>query len=271
MHEASTNTKYMLDAFHQRNHGIMKGVRGTMTSNPLLELAHPMRMKILRIIATDPGSAEEVAKKVDSSIEEAQTNLDRLRSFRFVEKDADGRYHASPLGHLALSTLADMEFVAKHAEYFKDHELSLLPQALISRLGELSESRRMEGSVSTIQRAERVIRRSEGRVWVVTNEVMLDVVPVIREKVAKGADFRIIIDQTFKPPESFEPALPELWRRIPKIPAMTVLTDREAMLFFPNRRLEPDASQAFASEDPQFMKWCEDLIDQLWKEGHKLN
>ena len=241
-----------------------------MASNLLLELANPVRMKILRAIAIKPGTVESIAEEVGASIEETKVNIERLSDFRFVNKGTDDRYQASPLGHLALSTLADMDFVAQHSDYFQEHELSLLPQRLISRLGELAESKRTEGSVTNIQRAERVIRRSEGRVWVVTNEVMLDVVPVIREKISEGADFRIIIDQTFKAPESFEATMPELWRQVPKIPAMTVLTGNEAMLFFPDRKLTPDASNAFASDDPQFMKWCEDLIEHLWGEGHSL-
>jgi predicted transcriptional regulator len=241
-----------------------------MTNNLLLELANPVRMKILRIIAAEPGTAESIAQQVGTSVEETKVNIDRLSNFKFVEVGGDGRYRASPLGHLALTTLADMEFVSEHSDFFQDHELSLLPSNLISRLGELADSRRMDGSVSNIQRAERVIRRSEGRVWVVTNEVMLDVVPVIREKIEQGTDFRIIIDQTFKPPESFEATIPDLWRTVPKIPAMTVVTAEEAMLFFPNEKLEPDTSKAFASDDLNFMKWCEDLVNHLWNEGHKL-
>ncbi len=241
-----------------------------MSNNLLLELANPIRMNILRTIAAEPGPVESIAQKVGASIEETRVNVERLCNFKFVDKEGDGRYRASPLGHLALSTLADMEFVSKHSDFFQDHELSLLPSNLISRLGELAESKRMDGSVSNIQRVERVIKRSEGRVWAVTNEVMLDVVPVIREKISQGADFRIIIDQTFKPPQSFEATIPELWRTVPKIPAMTVVTGSEAMLFFPNEKLEPDTSKAFASDDPQFMKWCEDLVNHLWSVGHKL-
>lgn len=241
-----------------------------MANNLLSELANPVRMKILRTIAVKPGTVESIAEEVGASADETRVSVERLSDFRFVDKGADDRYQASPLGHLALSTLADMDFVAQHSDYFQEHELSLLPQRLISRLGELAEGKRTEGSVTNIQRAERVIRRSEGRVWVATNEVMLDVVPVIREKVSEGTDFRIIIDQTFKAPESFKATLPELWRQVPKIPAMAVLTGNEAMLFFPDRKLVPDSSHAFASDDPQFMKWCEDLIEHLWSEGHRL-
>ncbi len=239
-----------------------------MKSNPLLELAHPVRMRILRAIAVEPSTVERTAEKIGSTIEETRMNLERLANFRFVDKDANGKYHAAPLGHLALSTLADMDFVAQHSDYFQEHELSLLPQELVSRLGELAESERLEGSVSNIQRVERVVERSKGRVWVVTNEVLMDAVPIVREKISKGMDFRIIIDQTFKPPESFQPAIPDKWRQIPRIPAATVLTGNEAMLFFPNRKLDLDTAHAFASEDPQFMKWCEDLVHYLWGEGH---
>ncbi len=241
-----------------------------MTDNLLLELAHPIRMRILRAIIMEPKSIESVAHDVGASVEEAKMNIERLCDYRFVERGTDARYRTGPLGQLALSLLADLDFVAKHSEYFQEHELTLLPPDLISRLGELAESERTEGSVTNIQRAEHMIRRSKIRIWVVANEVMMDVVPVIREKVSKGTDFRIVIDNTFKHPDSFEPALPERWRQVSKIPAAIVLTGDEAMLFFPDRRLDLDTSEAFASDDPDFMKWCEDLIERLWNEGHRL-
>jgi predicted transcriptional regulator len=99
---------------------------------------------------------------------------------------------------------------------------------------------------------------------------MLDAVPIVREKVAKGANFRFIIDQTFKPPEDFEPTIPSLWRKIWKIPAAVVVTDKEGIVFFLNRKLDVDYSVGFTSEEPEFMKWCEDLIDHLWDQGDKL-
>ncbi|MCJ2555593.1 MAG: hypothetical protein LN415_00565 [Candidatus Thermoplasmatota archaeon] len=109
--------------------------------------------------------------------------------------------------------------------------------------------------------------RSEKRIWVIANEVMLDAVPVVREKVAEGADFKLVIDQTFKAPPSFEPSLPELWRQVPRIPVATAVTEKEGMVCFLDRELMVDYTVAFTSDEPPFLKRCENLVDNLWKEG----
>jgi predicted transcriptional regulator len=146
----------------------------------------------------------------------------------------------------------------------------LIPISFIERLGELKESKRIEGTVSNLKSAELLFGRAEKKISVIANEVMLDAVPVVREKVSQGADFRFIIDQTFKPPSDFHSTLPQLWRKVWKIPAAVVATDKEGMVFFLNRKLLVDYSVGFTSEEPAFIKWCEDLIDHLWNQGEQL-
>jgi hypothetical protein len=125
----------------------------------------------------------------------------------------------------------------------------------------------VDGAVVNIQNAERIFERADTRMWVIANEVMLDAVPIVREKIAKGADFRFIIDQSFKAPPSFEPTRPELWRQVSKIPATVVITEKEGMVCFLDRELMVDYSVAFTSDEPPFLMWCEDLIETLWREG----
>lgn len=238
-----------------------------MTSELLRELSHPARLKILQTIALEAKQLEKIAEKIGASVQETSTHLERLRNGGFADKHSDNSYGASPLGQVSLSLLPGLDFVGSNSGYFRDHELSLLPDRFIARLGDLREGELTEGSVTNIQRAERVIRESRGKIWVVANEVMLDVVPVIREKIDEGLDFRFIIDQTFKAPSEFEPSIPQLWRQIPKIPAVVAVTEEEAMVFFLDRKLEADYSDGFVSSEPPFQKWCEDLVEYLWDQG----
>lgn len=214
-----------------------------------------------------PKALEEIAEEVDASVQETTTHLDRLRNAGLVDKERGGAFRTAPMGHLTLSLLPGLDFVATHSDCFRDQELSLLPAPFIARLGDLKESERRDGTVNNIQLAERVFDRSESRISVVANEVMLDAVPVVLQKISEGADFRFVIDETFKAPPSFEPTMPHLWRRVPKIPTAIVVTDKEAMVFFLDRELMVDYSVTFTSTAPAFLKWCEDLVDSLWDQG----
>jgi len=241
-----------------------------MTLKLIRELSHPVRLGILREITIQPKTLEKIAEQMGTSAEETSVHLDRLRGAGLVDKEPEGSYRAGPLGQLSLSLLPGLDFVATHADYFRDHELSLLPANLVARIGELTECERTEGSVINIQRAERIIRESKSRIWIVANEVMLDAVPVVRERISEGADFRFVIDQSLKAPDSFEPMMPHLWRQMPRIPAATAVTEKEAILFFPDRMLRLDTTIGFVSTESPFMKWCEDLVDSLWGQGHPL-
>ncbi|UCG70188.1 MAG: helix-turn-helix domain-containing protein [Thermoplasmata archaeon] len=238
-----------------------------MTSKLLQVLSHPIKLEILRTITTQPEPVETIAQKVDISPEETKVHLDSLHGAGLVDKEPDGKYRDAPLGQLTLSLLIDLDFVAANYDCFRDLDLSLLPISFVERLGELKDSERIEGAVTNIQNAEKMFSRAEKKISVIANEVMLDAVPIVREKVSKGADFRFIIDQTFKPPKDFKSTLPQLWRKIWKIPAATVVTDNEAMVFFLDRKLKVDYSIGFVSKEPAFIKWCEELVDYLWDQG----
>ncbi len=241
-----------------------------MVSKLLQVLSHPVKLEILKTITTQPEPVETIAQKVDISAKETRVHLDSLHGAGLVDRMPEGTYRAGPLGQLTLSILQDLDFVASHSEFFRDLDLSLVPESFIERLGELKDSERMEGAVNNLQHAERLFEQAEKNISVIGNEVMLDAVPVVREKVSKGADFKCVIDQTFKPPSEFKLTIPELWRQIWKIPAATVVTDKEAMVFFLDRKLKVDYSVAFVSKEPAFIKWCEDLVNHLWEKGQKV-
>jgi predicted transcriptional regulator len=241
-----------------------------MTSKLLQVLSHPIKLEILKSITTQPEHVDIIAQKVDISAEEAKVHLDSLHGGGLVDQESDGTFRSSPYGQLILSLLIDFDFVATYSDDFRDLDLSLIPIPFVERLGELKESKRIEGTVSNLNSAEQMFGRAEKKISVIANEVMLDAVPVVREKISQGADFRFIIDQTFKPPSEFKATLPQLWRKIWKIPAAVVATDKEGMVFFLNRKLVVDYSVGFTSEEPEFIKWCEDLIDHLWNQGEQL-
>lgn len=241
-----------------------------MTAKLLQVLSHPVKLEILRVITDQLEPVETIAQKVDISAEETKVLLDSLQRAGLVDQGPNGSFRSSPFGQLLLSLLIDFDFVAAHSEDFRNLDLSLVPISFVERLGELKESERLEGTVNNLEQAERMVDQAEKSISVIANEVILDAVPVVREKISKGTDFRFIIDQTFKPPSEFKATQPQLWRQIWKIPAATVVTDKEAMIFFLGRDLKVDYSVAFMSKEPSFIKWCEDLVDHLWTQGQKI-
>lgn len=241
-----------------------------MTHRLLQVLSHPAKLEILKVITKEPEQVENIAKKVDISVEETTIHLDALYKTGLVDRESKGIYHAGPFGQLILALLLDLDFVAANSEHFRDFDLSLLPMTFVERLGDLKESERKEGTVANIEYIEKLFSEAEKNISAVANEVILDAVPIVREKISTGVDFRFIIDQTFKPPPDFKPKVPRLWRQVWKIPAAIAVTDKEAIVFFLDRKLKVDYSVGFVSKDPAFMEWCEELVDSLWDQGQKV-
>ncbi len=233
-------------------------------------ISHPTKLEILRSITINPEKIETIARKVDISPQETKIHLDNLKTAGLIDMESNNTYLSSPFGQLVLSLFISFDFVASQPEYFRNLNLSLVPLSFVERLGELKESQRIEGTVSNIQNAEELIARAEKKISVVANELILDSVPVVRDKISRGADFKFIHDHTFKPPNGFKITIPKLWRKVWKIPAAVVVTDNEAVVFFLNRNLAVDYSVGFTSTEPAFMKWCDDLVDHLWKQGEQL-
>ncbi len=241
-----------------------------MTAKLFRELSHPARLDILRAISMTPKTMEKIAEQIGASVEETSMHVDRLQSTGFIDLMTEAGYRASPLAQLTLTLLPSLDLVAANSDYFKEHELSLIPPKFVLRLGELIECEVAKGTVTNIQNAEKVVRGAEKNIAAMADEVMMDAVPVIREKLTRGVQFRFIVDQGFAAPPSFNITKPELWRQISKIPCALLLTEKNAMVFFLDRKLKVDYSVGFGSISTPFLKWCQDLMDHMWSAGRSV-
>jgi predicted transcriptional regulator len=90
------------------------------------------------------------------------------------------------------------------------------------------------------------------------------------EKTKKRFDLRIILPEGKFPPENksrLPKVNPNIKKRVlPKIDAIVVLTEKNAVFCLPNRDGKIDYT-GFAGEDPKFHKWCKDLFLHFWEKA----
>ncbi len=243
------------------------------TSVLLFELSHPTRLEILRLITATPMRLTKIADRVSANNPEVSRHLERLRAAGLVEREPKGAYLASPLGHFILSSLPGLDFLARHSDYFRDHDLSLLPEPFVGRLGELNACERAEGTYVGLERGLEIYGRSEEWFSSLAPEYLPDsveVVPDVREKLSQGVTFRTIVEPTFRIPPSLEPTPQNRFRVVPKLPLGLGVSEKEAMIVFPDLKGRIDLSVAFSSDDERFLRWCEDLVGWLWSRGEGL-
>ncbi len=121
-------------------------------SELLFELSHPTRLEILRLITETHRRLTKIADRVSANNPETSRHLERLRAAGLAEREPESAYLASPLGHFVLSSLSGLDFLARHSDYFRDPDLSLLPGPFVGRLGELKACERAEGIAPTVRR-----------------------------------------------------------------------------------------------------------------------
>ncbi len=243
------------------------------TSELLFELSHPTRLEILRLVTETPMRLTKIADRVSANNPEVSRHLERLRAAGLVEREPKGPYLASPLGNFILSSLPGLDFLARHSDYFRDHDLSLLPEPFVGRLGELNACERAEGTYVGIERGLEIYGRSEEWFSSLASEYLPDsveVVPDVREKLSQGVTFRTIVEPTFRMPPSLEPTPQNRFRVVPKLPLGLGVSEKEAMIVFPDLKGRIDVSVAFSSDDERFLRWCEDLVEWLWNRGEGL-
>ncbi len=242
-------------------------------SELLFELSHPTRLEILRLITETPMRLTKIADRVSANNPEVSRHLERLRAAGLVEREPESAYLASPLGHFVLSSLSGLDFLARHSDYFRDHDLSLLPDPFVGRLGELNACERAEGTYVGIERGMEIYRQSEERFSSFAPEFLPDsveVVPDVREKLSQGVTFRTIVEPTFRLPPSLELTPHYRFRVVPKLPLGLGVSEKEAMIVFPDLMGRMDLTVTFSSHDERFLRWCEDLVEWLWSRGEGL-
>jgi len=248
------------------------------THQLLFELSHPVRYEIMQIIAEKPQRLTKIGEQVDANNPEVSRHLDRLRKSSLVEKDKDGFYYTTSFGKLTMSILPFLSFITSHPEYFLEHDLSILPQEFICRLGELESCDLIEGTTVNIYRLDQISRDCTERIYTVSNEY----VTKIKEEdfaefdriIAGDFKFRYILQESQLDDKNLMELVDHCcssknthFRVIPQVPLFCSIIDDEIMITFLDTKGKADFSVSFYSQEPKVLKWCEDLLDYLWDQG----
>ena len=240
------------------------------TSELSFELSHPTRLGILRLLAERAERLSRIAEFVRANPSETSRHLDRLSAAGLVEKGSGGLYRTSPSGTLVLALLRGLDALAAQWDYFREHDLARLPDHLLARLGDLRRCERIRGTFAIIHHGLETIRRAETSLAFVANESFFDAVPVLEEKLRAGIRFRAVVERSFRFPPSVDRPDVRNWRAVPKIPAAVLITEKEAIVAFPDQKGGLDFSEGLAGTDLVFLRWCEDLLVSLWNQGEYL-
>ena len=231
----------------------------------LFALASVDRLTLFSAIAKERLRLTQLAAKLSATTQETSRHLSRLQEAGIVEKGTDGCLLLTPFGRSLLVLLPSLEFLTGHRKYFLTHDISALPPEFLERIGELRECERAHGVGEVLAHTSRVFREARSYVWLISDNVM-DLRSLGGADAAADFTVRAIV-----PAASINGASQnvELGKAVQlglvdKVLAGLALNEKTAGVLFPDSSGKLDFDSGFASDDPRFHRWCEDLFMFHW-------
>lgn len=235
----------------------------------LFELASTERLGVLLLTQTEALRLSQIAKRLNMTTSETSRNLDRLKDQRLIEKGSNGRYELTSYGKVVISLLPLLKSLTDHREYILTHDLTILPQEFIMRLGELIPCLVFKGVYKVVKVQEETMRKVKNRFWIMSKEAFHTAIPIIKEKLRENVDIRMIIPEAKLSSPDFEFLNDEgsiNCRILHEVNMVLAVLDREGGICLPSLNGDIDIS-TMLGVNPKSSKWLEDLYLHYWEKA----
>ena len=231
----------------------------------IMEFANPVRIEILHQLSNSPSTFTSLSKMVNISNSEVSRHLNRLTEQGFVKKELGSKkLKLTPFGDLMITVFAPIEFIFRHVEFFKEHDLINLPTSFIHDLNQLDESELIQGTGNIMLKLQEITEGLQEEVWVMTDQAF----PFGKQ----GMDTRYIVSPEMAKYrsniENFNRST--IARVLPHISIAMLIADRNTgMLFFPDNQGKPDFNQGFyvKEEHKEGIEYILRIWNYFWEIG----
>jgi predicted transcriptional regulator len=233
------------------------------------QFSSPDRWRIISELQKEELHLNVVSKRVDITATEALRQLQRLTQSGIIERMPDGRYRLTSYGKLALLFSSSFELVAKHREYFLEHDASLLPPAFRSRLGELSDCVLLSTAVDTFNTVTGMLQNAREKIDGTIEVGFATQLEVMKRRIEDGVKVRWLLQ------ESYLPKAREELRPLKKLPEIRHTPWLWGHLYQNGSAADVqlrrnDGTQdylSFHGKDPKFLQWASDFFEYEWNKA----
>lgn len=238
-------------------------------ANFFLELSSPIRIKILKILADGLEYRNSaISKQLKISPQESLRHLQRLQENNLIEL-VERQYKITPIGTLILEGMFPMlEFLIKHQEFFRNHDLTVLPVTFTKRFSEIadSESVVIEGPTEIIALAEQIIEQADSFCYDIAKLITRSTNQLLAQK--DNLDIKRIEEKGGNLKMAKIPDIQSETRVIEHIDIAMVISEKGAYIRFPQKNSgEISLQHALYSTNPNFVNFCRDLFFYFWEQS----
>lgn len=249
----------------------------TLPTELFWELASELRYSIILELQEHPLKPTDLAKKTEQTIQEIHRQCDRLEKIGLIKRQTKGELTLAPIGKMILKQFSYFRFIFKNKKYFEDHDTGNLPTQFVHRLGTLENCELLEGTFAIMERWKKISKEAKKYLRFVSVQVSLDVFRLGVESAKKGTTVSLVHGKnTIYPKDSKNELInstmqdlieKHVYQRkmVDVIDVVVVFNEKQGTVVFPNVQGKTDVSYAFTGNEQQFLDWCNDYFDWIWK------
>ena len=238
-------------------------------------LASQDRLVLLTEISREPLKLTQLAPKISATAQETSRHLARLKDANLIDKDPDSNYRLTTFARLLMSYLPAFTFLLSNKQYFLNHDITLLPQQFLARLGDFLHSQYGDKVSNIFAHGRDVISEAENYIWLMADQNILGTYKEFYEKIAtKDLSLRVILPSSYIKYEDFEPikSKHELEVRaieeLANVPVGIAMNEKIAGICFPDLKGKIDFNSGFrGTNTTEFHGWCRDLFEYYWSKS----
>ncbi len=237
-------------------------------------LDNEIRRSMIFYLYEQNMTLSQLAKKLNMTLQALQKHFPKLIELDIIEKKSDGNVSLTELGFVVAKQIPSIQFLFEKREYFKTHNLSLIPIQFLQRIGDLQEFEMVSGKE---ERLNTFFNDSKEfvKLIILKNYFNLEF-PTVSKLMKKKIKISHISDNnTVNSPnwqnltkklESEKSMLYGSFKgKIAKnIPIILGVSDKSACLGFLNQDGTIDDNNLMFSRNQDFISWCIDLFDYVW-------
>lgn len=246
-------------------------------SKDFLDLASEQRLDILFNLMQEKSKISQMAKLLDSTVQEVHRNFERLAKSGFIEKDVEGYYHLTIYGHTMCTQIPSMIFFSNNRKYFQEHDFGDIPAKFIERIGALSSGTYVKGFTKVMETWKSIYSNAKEYIFELHAEVSNDLIePLIKKARDENVKINYILSETCIVPKGRKETLKKfgfqkllesgiIERKMSKqVLVVVALNEKEACVSFPDKKGEANIGHAFYGNDVRFHEWCLDFFRYQW-------
>ncbi|MGQ9722378.1 MAG: helix-turn-helix transcriptional regulator [Candidatus Jordarchaeum sp.] len=243
----------------------------------LFELASIERLLLLKCIDKEPKRLSDISRELEITTPEVYRQLNRLTAQSIVSKTSDGLYEITPFGRVIIQSLDLFKFLTQHRDYLLNHNLTVIPNEFIHRLGELNQCELISGVYRIITIQEKYMSETQSRLWTISKQIFHLVFPVLEKlsgkSVDKSVDIRLILPKSIVDTQQFKKLKQsggQFVRLLDEVNIVLGVLDEAGGICFPTLEGNIDMSFMIGCRNQTSVKWLIDLHKYYWERAEPL-